>query len=63
MLSYKIEKTNEHITPLSGLSSLAHLMEQIALARKIDNQFTEPMSNRGFLASEFVMSQACHYRR
>lgn len=58
MLSYKIEKTNENLTALSGISSLAHLVEQINLVDKINNTLPAPRSNRGFMPSSFVISLA-----
>ena len=45
---------NERLTHRAGLLSIAHLMDSLSLAERIDQHFPQPKSNPGYRPSEFV---------
>ncbi len=45
---------NERFTHRGGLLSIAHLMDSLSLAERIDQHFPQPKSNPGYRSSEFV---------
>lgn len=54
----KLEHTEERLTRRTGLILVNKFGAQLSLAQKIDSAFREPGSNRGFAASEYVLSMA-----
>ena len=54
ILPYKLATTNDLLTSRAGLLTLAHLMERLKLADRIDNQFPVPGSNRGLPPSAYM---------
>lgn len=53
ILTCKLDTTNDLLTSRAGLLSIAHLMETLRLAERIDAYFPQPKSNRGYKPSEF----------
>ena len=45
---------NERFTHRAGLLSIAHSMDSLSLAERIDQHFPQPKSNPGYRPSEFV---------
>jgi|SRR3990167_5170941 len=54
----KLERTDERITRRTGLILVNRFGDKINLASKINRSFREPGSNRGFEASEYVLTIA-----
>ena len=54
ILPYKLDTTNDLLTSRAGLLSIAHLMDSLSLAERIDQHFPQPKSNRGYRPSEFI---------
>jgi len=52
----KLERTDERLTRRTGLILVNRFGEKINLASKINRAFREPGSNRGFEASEYVLT-------
>lgn len=56
MLHYKLDTTNDLLTSRSGLLATAQLLESLNLARRIDQHFPLPKSNRGYPPSMFIQA-------
>lgn len=54
ILPYKLSTTKDQLTSRAGLLAVAQLMQQLELAKHIDQQFPLPQSNRGFKPSQFI---------
>lgn len=54
----KLERTDERLTRRTGLILVNQFGEKINLASKINRAFREPGSNRGFDASQYVLTIA-----
>ena len=54
----KLERTDERLTRRTGLILVNRFGEKIHLASKINRAFREPGSNRGFEASEYLLTIA-----
>lgn len=54
----KLERTDERLTRRTGLILVNRFGDKINLASKIKGAFREPGSNRGFDASEYVLTIA-----
>jgi len=55
-LPYKISTTKDQLTSRAGLLTIALLMEQLELAKHLDEAFPKPKSNRGIAASSYLES-------
>ena len=55
VLPFKLEKTNDTITPHAGLALLAEFAYAIGLPKELDSRMPSPGSGAGFTASEHVM--------
>ena len=53
-LPFKVEHTDELITPRSGLAFFAEVMRAFKIEDKVRRYFPEPGSNRGFEAWAYV---------
>jgi hypothetical protein len=54
LLAFKIEHTDELITPRSGLALFAEVMRAFKIEEKVGEYFPEPGSNRGYEAWAYV---------
>ncbi len=54
ILPFKLERTDELITPRSGLALMAEVMRSLKVREKIASHFPRPGSNRGYEAWEYV---------
>jgi HPt (histidine-containing phosphotransfer) domain-containing protein len=54
LLSYKIERTEEEITPRSGLAIYAEFLRALKLDKLIAEQMPLPGSNRGYKAWQYI---------
>ncbi len=54
ILRFQVARTKHLLTSRSGLVCLEELMERTGVRQLVDQHFPSPMSNRGFLASDFV---------
>lgn len=54
ILPHKLATTNDLLTSRAGLLAIAQVMESIDLAKRIDQYFPSPRSNRGFKPSSFI---------
>lgn len=54
ILPYKLDTTNDLLTSRAGLLATAQLMDSLSLCERIDKQFPQPKSNRGFRPSEVI---------
>ena len=52
----KLERTDERLTRRTGLILVNRFGDKINLAQKIDRAFRQPGSNRGFEASQYVLT-------
>ncbi len=56
VLPYKLDKTDDTITPLAGLALFGEFLEAIGLEEKVGRAFPSPGSARGYRAWEYVRS-------
>lgn len=56
ILPFKLEKTDEKITPNAGLSIYAEMIEALGLRKKIQAYFPKPGSAKGFAAEVYLVS-------
>jgi len=54
ILPFKLERTDELITPRSGLALFAEVMRSLKVREKIEGHFPCPGSNRGYDAWEYI---------
>jgi hypothetical protein len=54
LLPFKVEHTDELITPRSGLAFFAEVMRAFKIEEKVGRYFPEPGSNRGYEAWAYV---------
>ena len=54
ILPFKLERTNELITPRSGLVLFAELVRTFQVERRVERHFPRPGSNRGYEAWSYV---------
>jgi len=54
ILSFKIEHTNELITPRSGLALFAEVVRTLRVDQKVRDAFPRPGSNRGYEAWSYI---------
>ena len=54
LLPFKVEHTDEWITPRSGLAFFAEVMRSFRIEEKVGRYFPEPGSNRGYEAWAYV---------
>lgn len=54
ILPFKLERTDELITPRSGLALFAEVMRSLKVREKIEGHFPSPGSNRGYDAWEYI---------
>lgn len=52
----KVKQSKEKISNRIGLPIIEELVEKIRLREKIDKEFGKPGSNRGYLASDYIMT-------
>ena len=51
---FKIEHTEEQITPRSGLALFAEVIRALDVRRKVEGHFPKPGSNRGYEAWSYI---------
>jgi hypothetical protein len=54
ILPFKLERTDELITPRSGLALFAELVRKFQVERRVERHFPRPGSNRGYEAWSYV---------
>ena len=54
ILRFKIEHTEEQITPRSGLALFAEVVRALDVKRKVEGHFPKPGSNRGYEAWSYI---------
>jgi Transposase DDE domain group 1 len=54
ILRFKIEHTEEQITPRSGLALFAEVIRALDVRRKVEGHFPKPGSNRGYEAWSYI---------
>ncbi|MDH7511526.1 MAG: IS1380 family transposase, partial [Clostridiales bacterium] len=54
ILPFKLEHTDELITPRSGLALFAEVIRTLKVDRKVRERFPRPGSNRGYQAWEYI---------
>jgi len=54
ILPFKIEHTEEQITPRSGLALFAEVIRALDVRRKVEGHFPKPGSNRGYEAWSYI---------
>ncbi len=54
ILPFKIEHTEEQITPRSGLAPFAEVIRAVDVSRKVQEHFPKPGSNRGYEAWSYI---------
>lgn len=57
-MTVKLERTDERLTRRTGLILVNRFGDRISLSQKINRAFREPGSNRGFYASEYILTIA-----
>lgn len=53
-LSFKLERTDEMITPRSGLALFAEVIRALKIEQKVEASFSPPGSNRGYQAWSYL---------
>ena len=54
ILPFKLERTDELITPRSGLALFAELVRAFKVRQRVERQFPQPGSNRGYEAWSYI---------
>ena len=54
ILPFKIERTEEQITPRSGLAMFAEVIRALGVKQKVEEHFPKPGSNRGYEAWSYI---------
>jgi len=54
ILPFKIERTEELITPRSGLALFAEVIRALGVKQKVEGHFPKPDSNRGYKAWSYI---------